>query len=73
MREASVQISGRKEPGYPTVSHTVQFSEVDDLLIKIDALIENTDWRKVDVAIQDEDQFSGDEANRLEDEFISLV
>ncbi len=73
MREAQVQISGRKEPGYPTVNHRVPFTTLDDLIIKIDALIEELDWRKVDVCIEDENQFNESEAKRLDVECIQLV
>jgi len=67
-RTTGVQISGRKIPGYPTSTFKVSFDSIDDLLIKIDKLIEQTDYGKVDVAVDGD--FSKEETKRLQAEWI---
>lgn len=60
-RNIYVQISGRNEPGYPTTSHEVTFEKVEDLIEKIDLLIEQTGFRKVDVVADDQDEVLNEE------------
>lgn len=74
LRTTTVTISGRKLPGYPTVTFETQFNSIEDLIMKIDDLIENQapDYGKVDVVVEDIG-FTLDETNRLEEEWISVV
>ena len=47
-----IRIAGRKEAGYPTTSHSVKFD--GDLTVfesKVDRIIEDLGYRKVDVYI----------------------
>lgn len=56
-RTVDIQISGRKEPGYPTLSFSINFTTAQDLVEKIDNIIETeTDFGKVDVSIDDYDE-----------------
>lgn len=73
LRETIVYISGRKIPGYPTVHFNVNFTTVDDLLKKIDFLIEGTDYGKVDVCLSNEEAFTKEEAEHLEKEWITFI
>ena len=70
-RSIRVTIHGRKEPGYPSVTFTVIFENVEQLVAKIDKLIEEeTDFRKVDVYLEDDSIFDDSEIERLELENI---
>lgn len=70
-RSTWVTIHGRKEPGYPSVTFTVIFENVEQLVAKIDKLIEEeTDFRKVDVYLEDDSIFDDSEIERLELENI---
>ena len=70
-RSIWVTIHGRKEPGYPSVTFTVIFENVEQLVAKIDKLIEEeTDFRKVDVYLEDDSIFDDSEIERLELENI---
>lgn len=69
-RETFIKISGRKVPGYPTLTFGVQFGDIEDFIIKVDKLIEGTNFGKVDVYIEDPDVFNSEEQSRLEKEWF---
>lgn len=69
-RQTVIQIAGRKVQGYPTLTFTVEFSDIEDFLKKVDNLIDGTDYGKVDVYIQDPEVFTQDEQDRLENEWF---
>ena len=69
-RTVSGTVCDRKTEGYPRRDFTFTFESVDDLLIKIDALIENLEFRKVDVYLHDDSIFSKEEQRRLEVEWV---
>lgn len=69
-RQTVIQIAGRKVQGYPTLTFTVEFSDIEDFLKKVDNLIDGTDYGKVDVYIQDPEVFTHDEQDRLENEWF---
>jgi hypothetical protein len=73
LRQTKVYIAGRKVPGYPTVSFDVTFTTVDDLIKKIDFLIEGTDYGKVDVCVTNEEDFTEEEVQKLEEEWITFI
>jgi hypothetical protein len=73
LRETIVYIAGRKIPGYPTVHFNVSFTTVEDLLKKIDYLIDGTDFGKVDVCVTNEEAFTQDEIATLEKEWITFM
>lgn len=73
LRETTVYIAGRKIPGYPTVHFNVQFTTLEDLLKKIDFLIDGTDFGKVDVCLTNEDEFTDEELKKLEEEWITFM
>ena len=70
MREANVTIHGRKIKGYPSMTFRLKFNSIEELLEKIDKAIDETDYGKVDAYVEDEDQFSIEEMNSLEKEWI---
>ena len=55
------------------MSYRVEFTTVDDLIKKIDEKIDETGYGKVDVYLEDEDQFKEEEVGKLEEEFIQMV
>ena len=55
------------------MSYRVEFTTVDDLIKKIDEKIDETGFGKVDVYLEDEDQFKEEEVGKLEEEFIQMV
>lgn len=67
-RQTIIQIAGRKIQGYPTLTFTVEFSDIDDFIKKVDNLINGTDYGKVDVYIEHPEVFTQDEQDKLEDE-----
>jgi hypothetical protein len=69
-REALVTIHGRKEEGYPGHSFHFIFKSVEELITKIDKKIEDLDYRKVDVYVEDDSQFTDEEIANLEKENI---
>jgi len=73
LRETTVYIAGRKIPGYPTVHFNVTFTTVEDLLKKIDFLIDGTDFGKVDVCVTNEEAFTPEEIKKLESEWITFM
>jgi hypothetical protein len=73
LRETTVYIAGRKIPGYPTVHFNVTFTTVEDLLKKIDFLIDGTDFGKVDVCVTNEEAFTPEEIKKLETEWITFM
>lgn len=72
-RNTRVIIAGRKIDGYPTVNFVLEFSDVDDLIKKIDSLIDDTGYGKVDVYLEDESIFSKEEIKKLEGEWITFM
>jgi hypothetical protein len=72
-RIATFRVHGRKIEGYPSMSYRVEFTTVDDLIKKIDEKIDETGYGKVDVYLEDEDQFKEEEVGKLEEEFIQMV
>ena len=73
LRETTVYIAGRKIPGYPTVHFNVAFTTAEDLLKKIDFLIDGTDFGKVDVCVTNEEAFTPEEIKKLESEWITFM
>ena len=73
LRETTVYIAGRKIPGYPTVHFNVAFTTAEDLLKKIDFLIDGTDFGKVDVCVTNEEAFTPEEIKKLETEWITFM
>ncbi len=71
-RKAYVTICGRKEPGYPQIKTEVEFDTIDNLIIKIDQEIDKTDYRKVDVFIENNPDITDEESERLEKEGIFI-
>lgn len=70
MREALVTIHGRKEEGYPGHTFNFTFQNVEELVTKIDQKSDDLDFRKVDVYVVDEEQFTPEEMDKLENEHI---
>ena len=52
------------------MSFRLKFNSIEELLEKIDKAIDETDYGKVDAYVEDEDQFSIEEMNSLEKEWI---
>ena len=74
MRKLHVTIYNRKNPGYPGYTFEVEFDSVHELIDKVDELIEQVDFRKVDVVVNDEnDQLEGWEIDELEMEDIETI
>jgi hypothetical protein len=71
-RNAYVTICGRKEPGYPQIKIEIEFDSIDTLIKKIDEKIEETDFRKVDVYIENGTDFTDEEMEKLESENIFI-
>ena len=69
-RQTVIKIAGRKIQGYPSLTFTVEFSDVDDFVKKVDNLINGTDYGKVDVYIDHPEVFTPDEKGRLENEWF---
>ena len=72
-RIATFRVHGRKIEGYTSMSYRLEFTTVDDLIKKIDEKIDETGYGKVDVYLEDEDQFKEEEVGKLEEEFIQMV
>ena len=74
MRTVTVQIAGRKDAGYPTLSIDVEFNSIKELITEIDRYIEEeTSFRKVDVSIDDYDKvLTNAEADELMENFILI-
>ena len=75
MREVKdVRIAGRKTPGYPTYSVNFTFNTLDDLLEQIDKAADEFEFSKIDTYISsvDNDIFTDDELQQLEDEYVIL-
>lgn len=70
MKNANVTIYGRKIKGYPSMSFNLKFNSIEELLKKIDKAINETEYGKVDVYVEDEDQFSYDDIKTLESEYV---
>lgn len=71
MKTIIVKISGRKEKNYPTSTFEVQFSNVTKLLVDIDKLIDETQFRKVDVSVDDlNNVLNDDDVIVLNDNYI---
>ena len=70
-RNVNVMICGRKDPGYPSLNFHVKFETADELIQKVDKLIEEqTDFRKVDVYLDDDSIFTPEELALLEKEYF---
>jgi hypothetical protein len=62
-----IRIAGRKEPGYPTTSHSVSFDgDLDEFERKVDEVTDELGYRKVDVYIDNPEEFTDDEIETLE-------
>ena len=75
MREVKdVRIAGRKTPGYPTYSVNFTFNTVDDLLEQIDNAADEFEFSKIDTYIDttENDVFTDDELEKLEEEYVIL-
>jgi len=63
-----IRIAGRKEPGYPTTSHSVVFDgDLDEFERKVDSIIDELGYHKVDVYIDSPEEFNDDELETLEE------
>jgi hypothetical protein len=71
-RKATVTVHGRKIQGYPGVSREISFIGIKDLLGKIDKMIGDLDYGKVDVSVEDDGSFTLEEAHALEKEWVLL-
>ena len=69
-----VKIAGRKTPGYPTYTVNFTFNTVDDLLEQIDNAAFDFDFSKIDtyIDVTENDVFTDDELQQLEEEYIIL-
>ena len=75
MREVNnVKIVGRKIPGYPTYTVNFTFNTVDDLLEQIDNAASDFDFSKIDtyIDVTENDVFTDDELEKLENEYVIL-
>ena len=75
MREVNnVKIAGRKTPGYPTYTVNFTFNTVDDLLEQIDNAASDFDFSKIDtyIDVTENDVFTDDELEKLENEYVIL-
>ena len=75
MREVKdVRIAGRKTPGYPTYSVNFTFNTVDDLLEQIVVAASDFDFSKIDtyIDVTENDIFTDDELEQLENEYVIL-
>jgi hypothetical protein len=72
-RKTYLQLVNMKEP-YDTAHFAVDFENVEDLIKKIDGLIEESGFKKVDATIDDQDGvLVPEEIEQLEDEDISVI
>jgi hypothetical protein len=63
----NIKVAGRKEAGYPTTSHSVIFDgDLDEFERKVDEVVETLGYRKVDVYIDNPEEFTDDEIETLE-------
>lgn len=69
-RKATVTVYGRKIQGYPGVSREISFADIKDLLGKIDKMIEDLEYGKVDVYVEDDGSFTAEESDTLEKEWV---
>ena len=72
-RECNIEVYDRKAEGFSGKSFRIEFFEMDELNIKIDECIELTGFRKVDVYLSDDGQFTTYEIEFLESEDIIIV
>jgi hypothetical protein len=63
----NIRVAGRKEPGYPTTHHIIEFDgDLDVFEQKVDEVIDLLGHRKVDVYIDNPEEFTDDEIETLE-------
>lgn len=63
----NIKVASRKDPGYPTTSHTITFDgDLDEFERKVDKLVDELGYRKVDVYIDNPEEFTDDEIETLE-------
>jgi hypothetical protein len=63
-----IRVAARKVEGYPTTSHTVEFNgDIDEFEKKVDALIEELGYNKVDVYIDNPEEFNDEQQEELEE------
>jgi hypothetical protein len=63
-----IRVAARKVEGYPTTSHTVKFNgDIDEFEKKVDALIEELGYNKVDVYIDNPEEFNDEQQEELEE------
>ena len=68
MRQVDIKISGRKIEGYPTVTRTIKFNNVEEFISKADEAIDETDFGKVDCYVDNFDNVFNDEEIKLLEE-----
>ena len=63
-----IRVAARKVEGYPTTSHTIQFDgDIDEFERKVDKLIEELGYSKVDVYIDNPEEFTDEQQEELEE------
>ena len=63
-----IRVAARKVEGYPTTSHTMPFDgDIDEFERKVDKLIEELGYSKVDVYIDNPEQFTDEQQEELEE------
>jgi len=68
-----IRVAARKVEGYPTTSHTIQFDgDIDEFERKVDTLIEELGYNKVDVYIDNPEEFTEDEQETLEEKHFII-
>jgi hypothetical protein len=70
-RKIDIRICGRKMEGYPTVSRTITFDTIEELIRKADNAIEETRFGKVDCYVDNfREILNPDEVKILEADYF---
>lgn len=68
-----IRVAARKVEGYPTTSHTIQFDgDIDEFERKVDKLVEELGYSKVDVYIDNPEEFTDEQQEELEERFFII-
>jgi hypothetical protein len=68
-----IRIAARKVEGYPTTSHTILFDgDIDEFERKVDKLTDELGYGKVDVYIDNPEEFNDEQQEELEERFFII-
>lgn len=70
-RQATVQVVSRGDFN-PSFTVGIKFTDIDDLIKKVDKAIDEAEFHKVDCIVFDNGQFSEEELEKLDEEMFII-